>query len=174
MKYSYYDSFINKNTQGRYDITPLFGDPVVFSNLINDLEKPFNMFTIDKIIGIDALGFVLGSVLAFKHNIGFVPIRKGGKLPGINNTVLQESVKDYSNTSKVFEMNKNSLEEGDNVLIVDDWVETGAQIKAAITLIKEQSARVKGITTICAHMNTGTKPLFYKYNLKAINIIQDI
>ena len=89
MKYNYYENFVNKNTKGRYDITPLFEDPKVFSSLVEDLIKPFKKIKFNKVVGLDALGFIIGSAVAFKLKKGFVPIRKGGKLPGVKGTVLK-------------------------------------------------------------------------------------
>lgn len=107
MEYEYYNQFINKETKGRYDITPIFENPKVFSNLLNDLIEPFKDEDFDKIAGLDALGFVIGGALAQKMNKGFICIRKGGKLPGVNDTVLKtSSFVDYTNTSKSFEINK--------------------------------------------------------------------
>jgi len=101
MEYEYYDQFINKETKGRYDVTPIFENSEVFSNLLNDLIEPFKDADFDKIAGLDALGFVIGGALAQKMNKGFICIRKGGKLPGINDTVLKtSSFVDYTNTSK--------------------------------------------------------------------------
>ena len=175
MKYSHYDTFINKETVGRYDITPLFENSKVFSNLLNDLIKPFENIKFDKIAGLDALGFVIGGALAQKLNVGFVCIRKGGKLPGINDTVLKtSSFKDYTNTSKSFEINKSSIKKGEKILIIDDYIETGAQIKASITLIEELGGEIVGITTLCAHKNKQTLVLFEKYHLNAIGIIDEM
>ncbi len=175
MKYSHYDTFINKETVGRYDITPLFENSKVFSNLLNDLIKPFENIKFDKIAGLDALGFVIGGALAQKLNVGFICIRKGGKLPGINDTVLKtSSFKDYTNTSKSFEINKSSIKKGEKILIIDDYIETGAQIKASITLIEELGGEIVGITTLCAHKNKQTLVLFEKYHLNAIGIIDEM
>lgn len=147
MKYQYYDKKINKKTTGRYDITPLFEDSKVFSNLVNDLVKPFKG-KFNKVVGLDALGFILGGAIANKCNVGFVPVRKGGKLPGTKKNILGVSAVDYSKTKKVFEMNKGSICKKDRVLIVDDWIETGKQVNSAIKLIEKQGGKVIGITTL--------------------------
>jgi len=174
MKYEYYDQYINKKTKGRYDITPIFENPEVFSNLLNDLIKPFKDSKFDKIASLDALGFVIGGALAQKKNTGFICIRKNGKLPGINNTVLKtSSFIDYTNTSKSFEINKSSVKEGGKILLVDEWIETGTQIKSAIKLIEELGGEIIGISSLCSHKNKQTKILFNKYNLKSIKIIDE-
>ena len=175
MEYKYYNKFINKKTNGRYDVTPIFENPEVFSNLLNDLIEPFKNINFDKIAGLDALGFVIGGALAQKINKGFICIRKGGKLPGINNAVLKtSSFKDYTNTSKSFEINKSSIKKGEKILLVDEWIETGAQMKASIKLIEELGGEIVGISSLCAHKNKQTQILFEKYNLKSIRIINEM
>ncbi len=72
MKYKYYNPYINKETKGRYDVMPIFENPQVFSNLLNDLTNPFKDSNFDKIAGLDALGFVIGGELAQKNNVGFI------------------------------------------------------------------------------------------------------
>ncbi|MBT6402140.1 adenine phosphoribosyltransferase [Candidatus Woesearchaeota archaeon] len=175
MEYKYYDQYIIKETKGRYDVTPIFENHKVFSNLLNDLIEPFKNSNFDKIAGLDALGFVIGGALAQKKNVGFVCIRKSGKLPGINDTVLKtSSFMDYTKTSKSFEINKSAIKKGDKILIVDEWIETGTQMKASIKLIEELGGIIIGISTLCSHKNKQTQILFEKYNLKAIRIIDEI
>jgi adenine phosphoribosyltransferase len=170
MDYRYYERYINKRTTGRYDVTPIFENHRIFSNLLKDLIKPFEGIRIDKIAGIDALGFIIGGALANRLEAGFVPVRKGGKLPGIGGTVLRTSFVDYTKTKKYFEMNKGSIKNGERILIVDEWIETGAQIKAAIKLIEKQKGKVIGISVINAQKRAETTALFEKYNLKAIRV----
>ncbi len=170
MEYSYYNKFINKRTKGRYDVTPLFEDSKIFSNLVEDLIKPFKEIKFDKIIGLDALGFIIGGAFANKLKKGLVAIRKGGKLPGIKSTVLKTSFTDYSKKNKTFEVNKNSIKNGEKFLIVDDWIESGSQMIHAIKLIEKLNGKVVGISVLRAHKNKETKILFDKYNCKAIGI----
>lgn len=175
MNYKYYDRYINKETKGRYDVTPIFENPKVFSNLLKDLIEPFIDSGFDKIAGLDALGFVIGGAIAQTKNVGFICIRKAGKLPGINNTVLKtSSFIDYTDTSKSFEINKSSIKKGEKILLIDEWIETGTQMKAAIKLIEELNGEVIGISTLCSHKNNQTEILFEKYNLKAINVIDEL
>lgn len=170
MNYRYYEKHINKRTRGRYDVTPLFEIPEVFSNLLDDLIKPFQNVRIDKIAGIDALGFIIGGALADRLGIGFSPVRKGGKLPGVKGSVLKTSFVDYTKTKKYFEMNRGSIKKGERVLLVDEWIETGSQANAAIKLIEKQKGRIVGISVLSAEKRSETKILFEKYNLKAIRI----
>jgi adenine phosphoribosyltransferase len=172
MKYEYYDKCINKNTKGRCDVTPVFEDPKVFSNLIDDLVKPFKDVKFNKIVGLDALGFIIGGALSNRLKIGFVPVRKGGKLPGINDSVLRDEFVDYTKKSKSFEINKFAIKKGDKVLIVDEWIETGTQVKSAIKLIEKLGGEVVGISTLAVDKSEKTNELFDDYNLRAIKIFE--
>jgi len=170
-KYSYYEKYINKKTKGRYDVTPLFGNAKAFSNLVNDIVSMFKGIKFNKVVGLDALGFILGGAIANKLKLGFIVVRKGGKLPGIKGTILKHSFVDYSKKDKSFEMGKGSIKKVDKVLVVDEWMETGTQIKSAIKLIEKQGGKVVGIGTLCAAKTPKTKSLFDKYNFKSIRIV---
>ena len=163
MNYTAYEQYIDKETTGRYDVTPLFSDATAFSSLIDDLGKPFSDF--DKVAGLDALGFIIGGALAQKEKVGFIPIRKGGKLPG--KEVLRTSFVDYTGKEKSFELNKKTIKKGEKVLLVDEWIETGAQMKAAISLIEKAGGVVAGISVLSA--DEKVKNLFEKYTFHAIN-----
>lgn len=173
MNYSYYDNYINKNTKRRFDVTPIFENSEVFNNLVDDLIKPFESIDFDKIACIDALGFVIGSAIAFKLKKGLVLIRKEGKLPGVEGTVLKSNeFKDYSNKAKAFEVNKNSISKRDKLLLVDEWIETGTQMRQAIKLIKQLKGEVVGISALAAHKDHKTKDLWDNYNLNSIRDIK--
>ncbi len=165
MKFSYYFKHIKK-TKGRYDVTPLFRNPAVFAHLIHDLTL-LSPKRFDVIVGIDALGFILASALALKLKKGFVPVRKGGKLPA--KKVLRTSFTDYSGKKKALEMNLSSIKAREKVLIVDEWIETGAQVTSAIKLVEKQKGVVVGILAISAEKDEKTKIIFQKYNCQALN-----
>ncbi|WP_341225337.1 phosphoribosyltransferase family protein [uncultured Arcticibacterium sp.] len=174
MEYQYYNQFINKETKGRYDVTPIFENPEVFAHLLKDLIKPFNTTSFDKIAGIDALGFVIGGALAQNKKVGFICIRKGGKLPGMASQVLKSSsFSDYTSTQKSLEINRASIKKGDKILLIDEWIETGTQMKAAVSLIETLGGEVIGISSLCSHRNEKTEVLFEKYNLKALEVIDE-
>ena len=118
-------------------VTPIFQNPNVFSNLITDLIKPFEDKKFNVIAGLDALGFIIGGAIAHKLKVSFVPVRKGGKLPGIKGTVIRTTFIDYTKKKKTFEMNNDAIKKGDRVLVVDEWIETGSQIKSPIKLIEK-------------------------------------
>lgn len=161
-----YLRLIDTNTPGRRnDVTPVFADYGAFSALVEDLSECFKDVDFDYVAGIDALGFILGTAMAFHFEVGFLPIRKGGKLPV---PADKAEFVDYSNQSKSLELRENAIEAGAKVLLVDEWIETGAQIKAAIELLENQGGTVVGIATINIDDNEGTHPIKAKYNCHAV------
>jgi adenine phosphoribosyltransferase len=161
-----YLGLIDIHTQGRRnDVTPLFADPVAFSELVTDLAAPFDPAGIDLVAGIDALGFILATAIAIRLGKGLIPIRKGGKLP-----VQVDKVEfiDYSGQLKLLEMRSGSLQPGTRVLLVDEWIETGAQAKAAIELIEHQGGIVAGIAAINIDINNNTIALLEKYRCHTV------
>jgi adenine phosphoribosyltransferase len=137
---------IDTETDGpRCDVTPLFADPQAFEALVTDLCAPFFDREIDYVAGIDALGFILGTAMAMRLQKGFIPIRKGGKLPV---AVSRAEFMDYSGEAKTLELRQGSIQAGERVLVVDEWVETGAQVQAAVDLIEGAGGCVAGIVAI--------------------------
>lgn len=161
----HYLARIDTETSGsRYDVTPLFADYDAFSAVVNDLAAPFADAEIDLVAGIDALGFILGTAVALRLQKGFLAIRKGGKLPVEVNRV--EFV-DYTGRQKALEIRADALKAGMNVLLVDEWVETGAQMKAAIELVEMMDGRIAGIATINMDDNKTTRQLRQQYRVFA-------
>ena len=161
-----YLQLIDTHTAGRRcDVTPLFADPEAFAHLISDLSAPYLNVPIDYVAGIDALGFILGTAIALRLNRGFIPIRKGGKLPV---AVVAAEFVDYTGQQKALELRKGMIKPGDQVLVVDEWVETGAQVQAAIDLIEREGGQVVGITTINIDNSPTAVRLCKKYPCHAI------
>jgi len=153
---------LDENTNGqRCDVTPIFSDPSAFGNMVEDLAELVGDLDIDLVAGIDALGFILATALAIKLNKGLIPIRKGGKLPC---AVLTEEFVDYSGQKKSLELRKGVIQPGQRILIVDEWIETGAQVGAAIRLIESVGGFVAGIATINMDVNEQTNELGRNYS----------
>jgi len=162
-----YLRLIDSDTSGnRCDVTPLFARPQAFAALIDDLAELIGSTPIDLVACIDALGFVLGTALAQRLGVGILTIRKGGKLPVQANRV---TFRDYSGSEKELEIRRDILTTGQRVLIVDEWIETGAQVQAAIQLVEEQGAVVAGIATIHIDDNNHTQTLCSDYRVWSVS-----
>lgn len=154
-----YLQLIDRETTGnRCDVTPLFADPAAFSEMLDDLLDLTASVEFDFVLGVDALGFILGTGLALRSRRGLVVARKGGKLPVAANSV---SFVDYTGQSKALELRKDALPKGARVLIADEWVETGAQVKAVIQLVQDAGAAVAGIVAI--KINPDADPALREY-----------
>lgn len=114
------------------DVTTLLKDPVGLRITVNEMVNRYSGLKIDKVAGIEARGFILGAPLAYMLGVGFVPIRKKGKLPA--ETVSKEYALEYG--TDVIEIHKDSIAEGERVLLVDDLIATGGTAAAAIALIQ--------------------------------------
>jgi len=158
---SKYPPLIDVNTQGpRNDVTPLFTDYEAFSELLEDIIQHFSSNDYDFVAGIDALGFILGTAVAIRVEKGFIAIRKSGKLPVKTRSV---NFVDYSGKQKSLEIRLDAIPSNARILLVDEWIETGAQIRAAIELIESQQGKVAGIATISMDDNDVTMGLRNSY-----------
>jgi len=165
-----YLSLIDTETQGnRCDVTPLFGDHAAFNALVDDLVALVQSEPIDIVACIDALGFILGTAIAQRLEVGILPVRKGGKLPVSKDVVVFE---DYSRQEKRLEIRQDMLSEGMHVLIVDEWIETGTQVSAAIELTEAREAIVSGVAAINIDVNEKTKRLMSQ--CKVFTVWQDM
>lgn len=167
VNYEEYFERMGTETTGRFDVTPLFADSETFEALRADFLAGVSGEP-TAVVGIDALGFVFGSALATELGVAFVPVRKGGKLPYPDDDLLSREVTDYTGTSKVLELHPDALGVDDRVLIVDDWVETGAQMRATADLVEAAGASVETVAAICVPRNEGTEPLFEQYEVHSI------
>jgi len=123
------------------DITPMLKDRALFYKMIDILVKPYSKERIDKIVGIDARGFILAAAAAYKLKTGLAIVRKKGKLPA--KTVFQEYSLEYA--SNILEMHEDSILPGEKVLILDDVLATGGTMRATIDLVKKLKGRIIGI-----------------------------
>lgn len=115
------------------DITSLLKDPIGFKITINELVRRYADMKIDKVMGIEARGFIVGAPLAYALGKGFVPIRKKGKLPA--ETIGQDYELEYG-TDRI-EIHADAITPGERVLLVDDLIATGGTAEAATRLIKK-------------------------------------
>jgi adenine phosphoribosyltransferase len=122
------------------DITTLLKDPVGFHMVIDALAHHYSKQTIDKIVGIEARGFIIGAALAYKLGVGFVPIRKSGKLPA--ETVGHDYVLEYG--ADRVEIHLDAIAQDEQILLVDDLIATGGTAEAAVALIQKLGGIVMG------------------------------
>ncbi|MDC1120406.1 adenine phosphoribosyltransferase [Alphaproteobacteria bacterium] len=122
------------------DVTTLFAEPQVFKAMIEQFNQQFNGVDIDYIGGIDARGFIIGAALALTREIGFVPVRKKGKLP--YNTISEDYALEYGTAT--LELHTDAVSAGSKVLIVDDLIATGGTAVAAVNLFRKLNANVIG------------------------------
>lgn len=126
------------------DVTTLFADPRGFRMAIDQLLHPYAGAQIDKVVGLEARGFILGGAIAHQLSKGFVPIRKKGKLPAA--TIAEEYKLEYGEA--VVEIHDDALQPGEKVLIVDDLLATGGTCEAGIKLCERLGAEVIGCAFI--------------------------
>ncbi len=122
------------------DVTTLFADARGFRIAIDQLLHPYAGTDIDKVVGLEARGFILGGAIAHQLSVGFVPIRKKGKLPG--DTIEQGYTLEYGDA--VMEVHDDAIQPGERVLVVDDLLATGGTAEAGIKLIERMGGDITG------------------------------
>jgi len=120
------------------DITTLLEDPEAFKKACDLLYERYRDVKIDKLVAIDARGFIFGGVLAYKLNVGFVPVRKAGKLP--YKTISESYTLEYG--ENVVEMHVDAMKKGERILVVDDLIATGGTISAATKMIEKLGGEI--------------------------------
>lgn len=123
------------------DIGPLLEDKKAFSFAINQLVKKFRNKRIDKVVGVDARGFILAGILANRLEAGMVMVRKKGKLP--YETEAEEFDLEYGKAT--LEIHKDSIKPGERVLLIDDVLATGGTMAATAKLIEKLKGKIVGI-----------------------------
>ncbi len=120
------------------DVTTLFGDPEGLRLSVNLIVAVCRELHIDKVAGLEARGFILGGAVAHQLGLGFVPIRKAGKLPGA--TIAEHYALEYGTAT--MELHDDALQAGERVLLVDDLIATGGTAAAGIKLVERLGAQV--------------------------------
>jgi adenine phosphoribosyltransferase len=146
------------------DLTPLFGNYEAFNFALNFLATKLSSEEIDKVAAIEARGFIVGAPLSSMLKVGFVPIRKGGKLPWRKKSVTYEL--EYG--KEIIEVHEDAFQRGENVLLVDDLLATGGTTLAAVNLIESAGARVSALAylVVLNYLNGKEKLSNYKiYNV---------
>ncbi|RSS65387.1 adenine phosphoribosyltransferase [Streptomyces sp. WAC07061] len=126
------------------DITPLLADPKAFAALTEALVELAVRYGATKIVGLEARGFILAAPVAVQAGIGFIPVRKAGKLPGA--TLAQSYELEYG-TAEI-EVHAEDLAAGDKVMVIDDVLATGGTAEASLELIRRAGAEVAGVAVL--------------------------
>ena len=126
------------------DITPVLADPIAFSTIIDLIVVHFGRGNVDKVVGIEARGFILGAPVAYHFGAGIIPVRKKGKLP--YETLEETYALEYGTAA--LEIHTDAVQAGERVLVVDDVLATGGTAKAAASLVERVGGKVCGIATL--------------------------
>ncbi|HET7488213.1 MAG TPA: adenine phosphoribosyltransferase [Acidimicrobiales bacterium] len=126
------------------DITPLLADTGAFKAVVDAMAHPFEADSVDKVLAVEARGFIVGGPVAYRFDAGFVPCRKPGKLPW--EVERQEYVLEYG--TDLLEVHKDAIKPGERVLIVDDVLATGGTAAAASRLVERLGGAVVGFAFV--------------------------
>lgn len=122
------------------DITPVLADVGAFAEAVAAMAAPWRGIRLDAVVGVEARGFILGAALARELDVGFVPVRKPGKLPG--HTLSLDYGLEYGRDR--LEIHADAMPAGARVIVIDDVLATGGTLKAAVRLVEQQGAIVVG------------------------------
>ena len=126
------------------DLTPLFADAGALAEAVRALAEPFRGAAVERVLGIESRGFILGTPVALELGAGFVPVRKAGKLP--RESVGESYALEYG--SDRLEVHADALHRGERVLIVDDLIATGGTAGAALRLVEHLGATAVGVAVL--------------------------
>ncbi|MCX5694830.1 MAG: adenine phosphoribosyltransferase [Candidatus Omnitrophica bacterium] len=141
------------------DVTTLIKDKAAFKKSVDLLAKRFKGKGIDKVVGVEARGFIFGAAVAYKIGAGFVPVRKKGKLPFKSISAAYEL--EYG--TDTLEIHQDAIASGEKILIIDDLLATGGTVKAVIELIEKLAGKVSGIGFVIELVDLKGKDKFKEY-----------
>lgn len=146
------------------DITPLVRDPAMLRLAVHQLIQPFLGERLTAVVGMEARGFIFGSLVAWDLGIGFVPLRKPGKLP----YDVQSTSYDLEYGSAELEIHVDALHGGDRVLLVDDLIATGGTAAASCELIERLGAEIAGCAFVVELDDLGGRQLLSRYRTHSL------
>ncbi len=146
------------------DITTLFKNPSALKQTIDELYASTKDLRIDKVVGIESRGFIFGALLAERLNVGFVPVRKPGKLPA----ETEKEFYDLEYGKDSIEIHKDAIEPGEKILIHDDLLATGGTAKATINLIEKLSGEVVQVLFLVELSFLKGREKLKGYNVKSL------
>ena len=123
------------------DITPLLGDRKGFARAVDELADRFESVGADRVLGVEARGFIIAAPVAYRMGAGFVPVRKAGKLPWA--VVREEYSLEYGNDK--LEIHRDAIHPGERILVIDDVLATGGTAAATVRLVEALGGLVVGV-----------------------------
>ena len=154
----WYLNIMAPNTKGPQfawlDPTSIYINQRAFTDLLDDLMSDLDGIDYDVVAGLDAMGFVLAAAIAARSGVGFLPVRKAGKLCVDTDKV---AFSNYSGRTQDMEMREPAFAPGTRVLLADQWIETGGTMDGAVRLVERQGGVVAGMVAIAIEENERTK-----------------
>lgn len=146
------------------DITTLIKDKDAFKQAVNEIVSDLKDKKVDYIVGPEARGFLMGSAVAYALGVGFVPVRKKGKLPG---EVIQKEY-DLEYGTDILEIHKDAIEKGSNVAIVDDLLATGGTVFAVSNLLEDIGTKVVAMEFLIELTFLNPREKLQKYHINSL------
>ena len=143
------------------DITTLLKEGKAFHSAIEQMTEKLRDLRVDKVIGIESRGFIFGAPIAFNLGVGFVPVRKLGKLPA--DTVVAEYDLEYG--SNTVEMHRDAISAGERVVVVDDLLATGGTTRATIDLVEQLDGKIVAVAFLIELTELGARQDLAGYNI---------
>ena len=146
------------------DITPLLADKKAFATAVDALAEPFVGFDVDYVAAVEARGFIFGSAVAKALKVGFIPIRKQGKLPYKAESVTY----DLEYGTDTLEIHSDAVKPGSRVLMVDDLLATGGTMAAACRLMAKLGAKISGVSFLVELTELGGREKLLEYSIRTV------
>ena len=146
------------------DLTPLFGDAEGFGRAITELVHRFDGVAVDRVLGMEARGFIVGAPVAYRIGSGFVPVRKAGKLPWA--VVREEYRLEYG--SDMLEVHRDAIHPGERILIIDDVLATGGTAAATCRLVEELDGIVAGLGFVLELTDLGGRARLGEHRVESL------
>jgi len=146
------------------DVTTLIQNKEAFKKTVDLLAKRYKAKGFDKVVGVEARGFIFGAAVAYKIGAGFVPVRKKGKLP--YKTIATTYELEYG--TDTLEIHKDAIRAGEKILIIDDLLATGGTVKAVTELVKQLGGKISGIGFVIELVDLHGKDKLKEYPLYSL------
>jgi len=150
------------------DITTLLKDPIGLQLLVREFVSRYREMKIDKVVGVESRGFIIGAPIAYGLGAGFVPIRKKGKLPA--ETISQDYILEYGEDR--IEIHADAISHGERVLLIDDLIATGGTALASVKLLEKLNATVLEAAFIVNLPDLGGMQKLQQYGLSTFAIVE--